>query len=259
MPLSHERKLATGIFASCASIVLAGIFLMQATKPTPVDDIGCSAAPQSSTVVVLDRSEQIPQQTQDEILRRVSHTIDSAVEVGELVSVFTIDDLSQRQLLPRFQRCKPASDGSELYRNVSAIRRAYVTKFDEPLKASLREQFVTAQRSAIAEAIIDLSRTDYLRRKGGARLMIFSDLLQHTSAASIYGCTNPQQLITDFVAARAGATERPRFENVEVQLHTVPRTGLPPDAVTCRGRFWNWFFGDNSGVRATVVFDMLPG
>lgn len=257
-----KRHQAYLMFAGGALVIVVivawNVLLSHRAKP---DEYGCFGQPRRSTVIVLDQTDGLATQTQAEIYRRVQAVVndDNQVHVGERVSVFTVDDLTRHNLKPQFEHCKPRATGSELTENPRAIAARKKKEFDEPLRRALAISIEGSAQSPIAEAISDLSRTQYLRVPEGARLLVYSDLLQHTPAVSLYRCTSGEQAIAAFKAARAGAVQRPTFRSAKVILNPVPRGGLSEQNVQCRAIFWNWFFGDNTGPGAGVELDPLPG
>lgn len=233
--------------------------IYQAQKPRPNRDTLCVGQSDRSTVIVLDWTDHVSVQTQNEIVSRVTATVRDEVAAGENVAVFTVDDLSRRSLAPKFDKCKPDVTGSALTQNTTAIRQQAKRQFDDELLKVLRAPVTSAAQSPIAEAIIDLSQTRYLRAVTSNRLMVFSDLIQNTAQASVLSCVDGQTLIENFSRSQAAGTPRPSFKQVDVRLNVVPRSGLNQAGVDCRTRFWNWFFGDNSGPDARLMYLPLPG
>ncbi len=256
--LADKRCQAYAMFAVGAVVLLvigvADYYLSH--RPKPGDD-GCLGEFARSTVVILDRTEAMTGQTQDEIYRRIQRAIgdEGVVRTGDMVAVFTIDDLTRKQFKPIFSHCKPRASGSELTESPRAIATRKKRDFDEPLRKVLNEPVGEAAESRIAEALIDLSRTHYLRAPDGVKLLVYSDLLQNSTSLSMYHCTSTAQAIVGFKAGQQGAVQRPTFEKVSIVLNVVPRPGLSGTTVACRDGFWNWFFGDSRG---SVDQDALP-
>lgn len=223
--------------------------------------LGCIGIPTRSTVIVIDQTQGLASQTQEEIYRRVQAVVndDEAVRVGEMVSVFTVDELTRLNFKPQFEHCKPPSTGRELDQNPRGIRLAKEREFDKPLRDVLARKIPGADQSPIAEALSDLSRTQYLRAPEQSRLLVYSDLLQHSKALSLYGCVSGAQAIIQYKSARAGGVQRPEFKNLQVVLNPVPRGGLTEQNVACRAQFWNWFLGNIKGANAFIEVDPLPG
>jgi hypothetical protein len=262
MPVSSKRGQAYWLLA-IGTVVIMGIVASNAIlsgRPSRDNQTLCIGEPRSGTVIVLDRTDGLSLQTQNEVQARVEAFVSNSVAVGDLVSVFTIDDLSRQRLEPRFSYCKPPGSGNAAYENPRAIARQKRERFDEPLAKILKDPVGTTQESPIAEALIDLSQSVYLNRPEGANLLVFSDMLENAQAVSIYRCTSGEFAVSSFKAARAAALQRPRLVNVDVEIHVIPRAGVSAEAVGCRDYFWNWFFGNRAGKRSGFSApNYLPG
>jgi hypothetical protein len=245
-------------FAAVAIAVLVGAKLATGGGPRPDAD-GCVGAVSRNTVILLDHSEALTEQTRREIAARALKHVSGHVAVNERVTVFTVSDVSRKSLVPAFSRCKPPDDGNRLYENTKGIQKAYDRDFVAPLTKALAVSPPNAKESPIAQALIDVSLSQYLRGKSNA-LLVFSDLMEHTPPKfSLYSCVDAGQTVARFREARRGAQERPKFANTAVYLNVVPRMDLPKASLRCRDQLWPWFFGDNEGSGAKAEIDYLPG
>jgi hypothetical protein len=218
---------------------------------------GCLGAPTNATVIVLDHSEKMTQQTRDEIVARALSFVDK-LPTNERVTVFKISEVSKQKLEPAFSMCKPARDGNRLYEGTKGLEKNYQTKFVAPLVKELKEAPADGKESPIAQALIDISLSHYLRAQTNT-LLVFSDMLEHTPKFSLYSCRDAMRSVADLRESRRGAQERPKFLNTLVQLNMVPRSDIPRATLQCRDQVWNWFFGDNDGAHAATDVDYLPG
>lgn len=252
--------LAIGGATISALALVAILAAARFTKADPLDAMGCSPQVKGKTVIVLDTSDDVTAQTRIEIEKRVRNTIDHKVQDGDLVSVFTVSQLSKRNLVPVFAYCKPRREGNELKENTRALNRIYLTKFEKPLLEVIHAPIDGSEESPIAQSLIDLSLSDFLRSTGGStNLLVFSDLIEHTDKFSLYNCTAGSQAVKLFKERRGAAVARPSFHNVELQLHIIPRGDITAVVGRCRDHFWTWFFGDNDGPNARITPFNLPG
>jgi hypothetical protein len=226
-------------------------------KPKP-DQRNCLTPIERKTVIVVDRSDDTPTQTVREIVARVKRFALERAQENELISLFEISGASRTALNPVFSACLPQKDGNDLFENRRHIQRYFEEHFATPLDAALARPPALSESSPISEAIIDLSASEYLDAPSN-RLLVFSDLIQNSDNTSLYGCTSARQAIAQFREHRAGAIERPKFENTTVELNIIPREGIGPATVACRDGFWAWFFGDNEGAESELDTKMLPG
>lgn len=247
--------------AAIASVVLIVAVLVgsQVTKKPKLDAKGCGQELAGKTVFVVDQSEDLSEQTKNEIVARALKVVDESVEDGELVSVFSVTELSKKNLVPTFSYCKPTRDGSRLVTNPKLLQRIYKNKFAVPLEKALRAPIPGSKESPVAQAIVDLSLSEYLKSPVSSRLVLFSDLMEHTDRFSLYGCKATQDAVSRFRAARGATVARPTFKGVDIQLNIVPRPNILAPVAKCRDAFWVWFFGDNEGERASLNANYLPG
>ena len=228
-------------------------------RAAKVDERGCQAEIVGKTVFVIDQSDAMSAQTRAEILSRVTNTIEQKVRTGELVSVFSITELSKKNLTPLFSYCKPQKEAhgpSESQRHIAAN---YSKNFAAPLIAAVGSPVTGSSQSPIAQALIDLTLSDYLSHPSASRLVIFSDLMEYTDKFRLYKCHDAKSAIAAFRASRGAAIARPRFTNTDVQLHIIPRAEIAPPVGQCRDAFWSWFFTDNEGKAAGFEQSYLPG
>jgi hypothetical protein len=258
---SFSKKDQQGLFliaGVAVLVVLAFAFGYHQSNRPKLDGRSCPADIARATVIVIDRSDDTPSQTLDEMVARTRRFVTEVAQEGELVSLFEISGASRTSLKPVFSACMPQRDGSDIYENRRKIQRAFVDRFARPLEAALAAKPVRSDSSPISEAVIDLSASEYLSAPVN-RLIVFSDLLQNSPNASLYGCSSARSAIADFRSHRAGAIERPTFRNAAIELNIIPREGIGRATVACRDGFWAWFFGDDEGSDAGLTTRMLPG
>ena len=260
MPALTKKDRQGLMLMGAVAVLMIALFALSARlsdKPK-LDERSCQSSITRKTAILIDRSDDAPTQTVDEIVSRVKGFVSDRAQEGELVSLFEVSGQSRTSLAPVFSACVPRRDGNDLYENRRKIQRYFDQRFARPLERALSRASVQSDSSPISEAIIDLSASSYLDA-GANRLIVFSDLLQHSANASLYGCSDAKDAIAAFRANRAGAIERPTFRNTAVELNVIPREGVGAAGVRCRDGFWTWFLGDAAGPQAGVEIRMLPG
>ena len=263
MALSEKDKKGLFIWVGFGllAVALFGFKLVADSKPK-ANAQGCVGPVVASTVIVIDRTESLSTQTQEEIVARALAYVRDETQVNELVTVFNLSEVSGKNLVPAFSRCKPSVDANPLVSSPRLSEKFYRERFLGPLTQVLSQQSKDSGESPITQALIDVSLTQYLRSQTNT-LVVFSDLLEHVPGKfSMYGfpsCQNQQAIVNAFRESKRGAQERPKFINTKVQLNIIPRTKVSAAAIACRDRFWTWFFGDNDGSNRGVTPLFLPG
>ena len=121
--------------------------------------------------------------------------------------------------------CKPRSekDVSSLTQNVRLVQARYDERFLAPLTANLARMISTsgADSSPIMESLQALvaDSPGFLTFAGPRRLILVSDLLQHSDAMSFYRGDDWQSFASSRAFQRLGRT----LEGVEVTIFAVPR------------------------------------
>lgn len=259
--ISTDRKHAL-VYSLLAAIIIAGVLGGNAYRLTlrPLDSkTGCADEIERKTVIVIDQTKALPDQTRAEIAYRALEFVRTHVKKGDLVSVFSVTDRSSSALLPDFTHCMPKSDGNPLVESSKSIDKIFRQTFLNPLSEALNKRKEQSKHTPIAQALINISLSKYFRGAKHVQLLLFSDMLESTSDFSIEACEAPKSVISTFRASRSGAVQRPTFLNASIYLHFVPRTHIEQRVIACRKTFWVWFFGDDSGPESVLVPDNLPG
>lgn len=249
----------------CVFVGVIGHYVWSGQQEKPNAQDYCFKVIKNKVAIVIDKTDLIPVQTQEEIVKRSLTAIQKHTKVGDLVIVYEITQDSLFSLKPVFRMCRPQSgdDVSALNSNVNKVDRQFKNIFEKPLLEILSKNTGQAQNSPIAEAIADINLSDAMRDAEQGRIILFSDLMQHSSNVSTYKCQNAEVPIAQFRKSRQGAVEpRPLFKNVHVELHVIPRLGISELEAKCRATFWNWFFGNMEKTdQAQIGISMLdlPG
>jgi hypothetical protein len=246
--------------AIASAIVLIAILAASHFSKAPsLDASGCGPEPYGKTVVVIDASDDVTAQTRKEIVVRVKDVVAHKINDGELVSVFNVNEISKKNLVPMFAYCKPKRSGNELIENNRMLERTYIKKFEQPLEAAVRAQTQGSKQSPIAQSLIDLSLSEFMRSQKSTHLLVFSDLMEFTEKFSLYGCNSGTKAVNDFRRSRGAAVARPTFNNVDIELNIIPRPDISAASGKCRDHFWAWFLGDNAGPDARLTPSDMPG
>jgi hypothetical protein len=239
-------------------LAVFGFRAMHNSKPQPREEDNCIEPVVANTVILLDISERLNDQTRDEIIARgMKHILDKTV-VNERVSIFTVSDLSKKALKAYESKCRPPDTGNRAVENVKKLAENFRYRFHDPLLRALQLEPQGSKESPIAQAVTDISLSQFLRGDKNS-LLIFSDMFENTPAFSMYRCSPNTDVVAKYRESRRGAMERPQFKNTSVALHLIPHAAAKDGLVKCRDKLWPWFFGDNAGAVSGLTIDYLPG
>lgn len=195
----------------------------------------CPAEPSSVTVLLVDVTDPMNLPQRQDFLNQLDRLSASIPRYGKLI-ITKVDPVSDRLLKPVITRCNPgtAEDETEISGNPQRLTKLHREQFEAPLKTAY-EKLLTAtgaDRSPILESIQSVALTE-LQRSGDAglpkRLVVASDLLQNTDAASFYrGLPHP----AEFTASQAFSRVRTDLRGVDVELWMLQRG----DSVTTQPR-----------------------
>jgi hypothetical protein len=154
----------------------------------------------------------------------------------------------------RFAKCKPATgeDANGLYENRTIIAERYAREFTDPIQDTLQAMLTgaTENQSPIMEALQSLvSETpDFTRAKGHRKIIIVSDMLQHSDNLSFYRGQG-----WDYFTQQNGAQRLAgNLSGVNVEILRIPRTGGKIPSAEITEGFWTRYF-DKQGSRPPSV------
>ena len=216
---------------------LAGVAALVSLSPDPVEidpDTLCPAAgPAAVTAILVDTTDRIGALSRTDILGRLAD-LAATSRTAELFLVYDTKPVDAdlpgdgNPFPPMLGICNPGSgeDVSEWTGNPALVRRRFEEGFRQPVErrfADLVHLGKPADQSPLMENIQAISVTVLARREYAGmpkRLIVVSDLLQHSGHASLYRGVPDY----DVFAATAGAQAlRTNLRDVQVRLLFVER------------------------------------
>lgn len=246
-PTDRWAIIGLGFFLA-ALIVLALIFVPSILGREGVDlDTSCPVdGPVGHTVVVIDRTDPL-EPSQSRLVLKVMEELKAELATGEMLSIHEVDPGPVNGLSdPLFSLCKPRDGKSarSFDENKKFLQRHYEERFGEPLEEALRKAIPGggADRSPIMESLLDLAILPEFRRdKNDRRLVIFSDLMQHSSSWSQYRQIGSFE---EFMATPVGASLVPDLGDIELRLYYLMR--FQKNGAPLQGQahypFWERYF-----------------
>ena len=229
-------------------VVMALFFGPSILNRQTVDlDTSCPVdGPVAHTVVLVDRTDPL-EPSQSRLTLKVMEELKADLATGEMLSIHEVDPGPVNGLSDAlFSLCKPRDGKSAraFDENEQFLQRHFEKKFGKPLEDALKQAIPGggADHSPIMESLLDLAALPAFRRdKDNRRLVIFSDLMQHSSSWSQY---RQAKSFEDFRATPAGANLVPDLGNIELKLYYLMR--LRDDGAPLQGQghypFWERYF-----------------
>lgn len=205
-----------------------------------------------AVVAVLDLTDPLTQPQKDRLTAILSRET-SAAEPGTLISIGTIQaDPALRGV--DFQLCKLRSgeNANQLYENPTLIQERYHTEFKAPFDALLESVLSLEKQdsSPIIEGLqATVAGTDGFEFIGGPkRLILVSDLLQHSDVLSFYRGQDWQ----DFTASGGSARLSGNLTGVSIDILRVPRQSGGQIDLEAVDDFWRRYFDLQGAASITV-------
>ena len=177
--------------AAAVAILGVAIWLMFALRQPHLDETLCPpSGPTAGVAIILDLTDPVEPNKIAWIRQGIQSEIDDATTGTLFVVGLVHPEAGMRGA--KFAICKPPSgaQASELYENPRMIEERYVSAFREPLDIALGDMLSSgvADRSPIMESIQSTlaDAPGFSDAKYPRRLLLVTDLLQHSPAFSFY-------------------------------------------------------------------------
>ncbi|MBY4598011.1 hypothetical protein K3217_21045 [bacterium BD-1] len=179
----------------------------------------------SATVLLVDVTDPMNLPQRQDFINQLNGLADQIPRYGKL-SVFRVDPVGSQLLQPIIVVCNPGTpaDTSEWSGNPKRLGELHRTHFREPLESAFDSLMEAsgADRSPILESIQSVNLTELRRTAENAsrRLIVVSDLLQHTESISLYRSIPPAE---SFISDGTFARTRTDLSGVDVELWMLER------------------------------------
>ncbi len=214
--------------------------------------------PRSLTVVLVDTTDPLDAVQKEDVSKRLDDIKEKDVPRWGELELFTVRPTpADRLLRPELTVCNPGrgSEISPFYGNPALVekrwRKQFSDKTDEVLGRLLGSQ--SAESSPILESIQQAAVEAFLGRRVAQvpkRLVVVSDMLQHTSCFSQYHGFEP---FDSFCKSPCYLKVRPNLAGVDVTILYLRRA----QAARIQGRrhieFWQQYFKDAGATVTEVV------
>lgn len=241
-----------------ALIILIMIGKMYATVTSERDLINkenfCSSELKESTVILIDHSDKLNAVQKASLQARLWDIAESMPKNSSQIRIFSVDKVKENLLVPELEICNPGSEKeiSQLTENKKIVRKQYEEKFkqhlDEILNNILNQESVS--QSPIIEAVQSVSVTSFIGEKNKPvkkKLILVSDLLQHTTDFSVY---NGVMDFESYKQTEHWRSTKSDLSDVEVEIFFLHRSEDAKLQTTKLRDFWIQFF-ESQGAKVT--------
>ncbi len=251
---STNHNVAWSVLGVAALAILGGAFwFMNSLEKSPLDDALCPAdGPTAGTVIILDMTDSVGR-GQNALIRQKILSVIKQSETGTLFAVGLVRT-EEEERGARFVICKPRSglDANEFYENPRMIKELYEAEFRIPLDMELEAMLSSgvADSSPIMESLqATLSdASGFADASYPRRLILVSDLLQHSSVFSFYHGDTWQKFLNSNQFQRLARN----LVDVNIEILRLPRPGANiPDWAEVDDFWVNYF--EHQGVAQVYV------
>lgn len=256
----QKKQLKSEIFWGSAALITAvGIaaaacyFLLNRPEGLDPETLCPACGPKGHYVLLVDMTDPLSftQKLAFEVVLR--DIIEKQTPEGYLLSVFAMGEDFRENAEPLVEICNPGTgeDKSEWTANLKQLRRLYNERFRDVLfnQASLLTASPPAKASPIFEMLQMVGINAFRKHdvKGERRLIVVSDMLNHTPGFSMYkGLVDYR----DFAATSYARKVQLDLSGVDVEIHYLINS---PELQTRRNlKFWEDYF-TGAGARIVVV------
>ncbi len=190
--MSRKNVLGALLIAVALSLAGGGIYAANFLKRPKFDPVTLCplAGATGATIVVIDKTDPLTASEQA-LARKIIANERDALPQGAKLAVSVLEQEAAGaavSLKPIIALCNPGSEADPLFENARRVSARYHQAFLEPINDAL-QTFASkgsAPSSPIALAIASAIQNDGAAVRGKTKLILISDLMEHTPQASAY-------------------------------------------------------------------------
>jgi hypothetical protein len=252
--MTAKTYLGVALIVLAACLAGGGVYALHTLKQKKADpNTLCPLeGPKSVTSIIIDKTDPLTAFEQARIKTIVQQERD-ALPPGGRIAVKLLrrnEGTSETGLDTIADLCNPGSEANPLFENPKRVAARYSTAFAGPIDAALESASMIGSApaspiaSAIAATIEDLPRSASIPVK----LVLISDLMEHTALASAYAGTLSEASLRKLISP--AAQDRLKTLNIHIVLLARPRHAKQQEAAVA---IWLRFFGSWLGRELQVI------
>ena len=203
------------------------------------------------TILLIDQSDPFNPNDMDWVRELVNEEARGLPKYGKL-TVMTPNAADPYTPKVLYTACSPGSAeaANPITQNPKMIEQSWQKKFYQPLVGTVEDALMDKNQpsSPLSEALYSISdRADFQPQQAGRRVVMVSDLMQHSDGFSFYrkGADYDAYLETKL------AETQPKLEGVDVVARVVPRQIYDLPIADVKG-FWRHYFHDAGATYGSV-------
>lgn len=229
-------------------------YLQQYTVKLNPDTLCPKDGPLALTVILVDRTDRLNTVQREAIRVRLDEVRAQTPRHGR-IALFSIGPTEQELLRPEADLCNPGAvtEASQVYQNIRRVEQRWQT-FNQRLAQAVETTVQSGEQPAspIMESIQSAALSTFARAtpQMPKRLIVVSDLLQHSPALSLY-----QRLprFADFKTTEGFRQLRAPLAGVEVEILYLRRPTARSIQSKALIEFWQQYVGENGGLLTRIV------
>jgi len=162
------------------------LYRLKVEKDYPNPVTYCTEHINGHIVLLMDQTDELSERSKKG-LQRTIETVSSSLLEGEKLSIFRIEDDSDKQMVPLYDACKPP-DVNGLMANV-ILAQKHIAEFSSSMKglAANTANATGSEFSPIMETLSVVTRDIFQQQDAGRKeIVIFSDMLQNSPRCTDY-------------------------------------------------------------------------
>ncbi len=240
--MNGKAILGVALIVTAICAAAGGVYAVHALKRQKFDPLTLCPleGPNAVTLILIDKTDPLTA-TEQARVRSLIAAEAGAVPSGGRITVKVLqqkEGASETVLGTAADLCNPGAEGNPLFENPRRVAAHYQSAFREPIEAALSsvKNAGPAAASPIARAI---EKTIEVALEGGQRLklILISDLMEHTPEASAYSSSLSQEALGKAISPSTRA--RLKGTQVRVLLLKRPRYAKQQAAAIA---IWRHFF-----------------
>lgn len=246
------------IILSIAAVIVITVAVTYKTTVAEREKINkdnfCAEDLKEVTVVLIDHTDKLNTIQKSSLETRLLDLANELPKNYHEIKVFSVDKVTDKVLTPEIDLCNPGSkkEMNEYTENKKIVQKQYEDRFKNHLNEILDRIFnaSSANQSPIMEALQSVSVTSFIGEKNNnvhKKLILVSDLLQHTSEFSLYhGIID----FSEYKKTDHWKSTKSDLSGVDVEIFFLHRNGDSSLQNSKLMDFWMHFF-EQQGARVT--------